>query len=139
MTQILFKTAVSIRNYDSTLCFYGNRSLAYRVTSHYSHKGAHLLQHVSAEECFWTWLEKLNAAEVLEVKKTTDPAFAPDTAWLRKASGEVCLHIPFEKPVTEGLNSLKISDEHKTRREIELTIRNLLNTCIILCLFTFMH
>lgn len=46
----------------------------------------------------------------------TDPLLAPGTAWLRKALGEVSLHIPFEKPVTEGLNSLRISEDHKTRK-----------------------
>lgn len=45
----------------------------------------------------------------------TDPLVAPATAWLRKALGESSLPIPSEKPVREGLNSLRMSADHKHR------------------------
>lgn len=51
----------------------------------------------------------------------TDPLLAPATAWLRKAPGESSLPIPSEKPVSEGLNSLRISADHKHREDQKKT------------------
>lgn len=69
---------VNIRN--RLRCFYGNSSLTYRGAFHFVHKGAHLLQHVSAEESFWRYFKRLNALKMEEEKQITDPLLAPGTA-----------------------------------------------------------
>lgn len=62
----------------------------------------------------------------------TDPLLAPATAWLRKAWREFSLPIPSENPVSEGLNSLRMSKDHKHRedQETKLEITRLCTLCI---------
>lgn len=66
--------------------------------------------------------------------KTTDPLFAPATAWLRKEALEEALHIPSEKPVTLGLNSFRMSARLIIKQNNQFHITNAIHFLFI-CLF----